>query len=70
FLFNFGPEATVPRWTIALDPPDDLRQRIEIDERLARLGAPLPLSYLQRTYSLPAPGNGEDVASRPGRDSQ
>jgi len=59
FLFNFGPDVPTPRWTIALDPPDDLRQRIEIDERLARLGAPLPLTYLQRTYSLPSPQPGE-----------
>ena len=63
FLFNFGPEVAAPRWTIALDPPEDLRQRIEIDERLARLGAPLPLGYLQRTYSLPAPQAGEDALS-------
>jgi len=59
FLFNFGPDVPIPRWSIALDPPDDLRQRIEIDERLARLGAPLPLTYLQRTYSLPSPQPGE-----------
>jgi phage gp29-like protein len=65
FLFNFGPDVPAPRWTLALDPPDDLRQRIEIDERLARLGAPLPLSYLQRTYSLPAPQAGETVVSDP-----
>jgi len=63
FLFNFGPEVPTPRWTIALDPPDDLRQRIEIDERLARLGAPLPLTYLQRTYSLPSPQPGESIAT-------
>ncbi len=63
FLFNFGPDVPTPRWTIALDPPEDLRQRIEIDERLARLGAPLPLGYLQRTYSLPAPQDGEDTLS-------
>ena len=65
FLFNFGPDVPAPRWTIALDPPDDLRQRIEIDERLARLGAPLPLGYLQRTYSIPAPQAGEIVARDP-----
>ncbi|MFQ5664608.1 MAG: DUF935 family protein, partial [Terriglobia bacterium] len=59
FVFNFGPEVRPPRWTISLDPPADLRQRIEIDERLARLGAPLPLTYLQRTYSLPAPQPGD-----------
>jgi len=59
FLFNFGPDVPTPHWTIALDPPEDLRQRIEIDERLARLGAPLPLGYLQRTYSIPAPQQGE-----------
>ena len=63
FLFNFGPDVRPPKWTIQLDPPEDLRQRIEIDERLARLGAPLPLSYLQRTYSLPAPAPGEATVS-------
>jgi len=63
FLFNFGPDVAAPRWTIALDPPEDLRQRIEIDERLARLGAPLPLGYLQRTYSIPSPQAGEITVS-------
>ena len=59
FLFNFGPDLRAPRWTISLDPPADLRQRIEIDERLAHLGVPLPLSHLQRTYSIPALQPGE-----------
>jgi len=63
FLFNFGPDVRPPRWAISLDPPADLRQRIEIDERLARLGVPLPLTYLQRTYSLPAPAPDETTAS-------
>jgi len=61
FLFNFGPDVRPPKWTLQLDPPEDLRQRIEIDERLARLGAPLPLSYLQRTYSIPSPSSNESV---------
>ncbi|MFQ5926173.1 MAG: DUF935 family protein [Terriglobia bacterium] len=55
FLFNFGPDVPRPRWTISLDPPEDLRSRIAIDERLARLGLPIPLTYAQRTYSIPAP---------------
>ena len=70
FLFNFGPEVAVPRWAIALDPPEDLRQRIEIDERLARLGAPLPLGYLQRTYSIPSPQADETALSAPGSESE
>jgi phage gp29-like protein len=76
FLFNFGPDVRPPRWVISLDPPADLRQRIDIDERLARLGAPLPLTYLQRTYSLPAPAPGETTATsaslsaEKGNDSQ
>ena len=63
FLFNFGPDVAVPRWSIQLDPPEDLRQRIEIDERLARLGVPLPLTHLQRVYSIPAPQPNDAVAA-------
>ncbi len=70
FLFNFGPDVPRPHWTIALDPPEDLRQRIEIDERLARLGAPLPLGYLQRTYSIPAPQADETTLSAPASASE
>lgn len=70
FLFNFGPEVQPPHWTIQLDPPADLRQRIEIDERLARLGVPLPLSYFQRTYAIPAAGEGEAVARTGGSESE
>ena len=61
FLFNFGPGVQPPKWHISLDPPADLAARIEIDERLARLGVPLPVSYFQRTYSLPAPQPGETI---------
>ncbi|MFQ5818134.1 MAG: DUF935 family protein, partial [Terriglobia bacterium] len=59
FLFNFGPDVPTPRWAIALQPPEDLRERIAIDERLARLGLPIPLTYAQRTYSIPAAIPGE-----------
>ncbi len=65
FLFNFGPDVPRPRWTIALDPPEDLRARIEIDERLARLGVPIPLTHAQRTYSIPAAAPDEAVLSNP-----
>lgn len=61
FLFNFGPDVPIPRWAIPLDPPADLRARIEIDERLARLGVPIPLTYAQRTYSLPAASPGDPL---------
>jgi phage gp29-like protein len=61
FLFNFGPEVKPPRWSIQLDPPADLSRRIEIDQRLAQLGVPLPLSYVQRTYSIPAPAPDEAI---------
>lgn len=63
FRFNFGPDVPTPRWNIALDPPEDLRARIEIDERLARLGLPIPLTYAQRTYAIPAPAPGEFTLS-------
>lgn len=63
FLFNFGPDVPLPRWSVSLDPPEDLRARIEIDERLARLGLPIPLTYAQRTYSIPAPAPGETTLS-------
>ena len=67
FLFNFGPGVAPPRWTIPLDPPQDLVARIEIDRQLAELGVPLPLGYLQRTYSIPAPAPGEAIANGPAR---
>jgi len=72
FLFNFGPDVAVPRWSIQLDPPEDLRQRIEIDERLARLGVPLPITHLQRVYSIPAVTPGETAISteRPATSDQ
>ncbi|MBI4462684.1 MAG: DUF935 family protein [Acidobacteria bacterium] len=70
FLFNFGPDVPAPRWAVQLDPPADLRQRIEIDERLARLGVPLPLSYAQRAYSLPAPQPGEALLSPAAPDAE
>lgn len=69
FLFNFGPDVSVPRWSVQLDPPEDLRQRIEIDERLARLGVPLPLTHLQRVYSVPSAQPGEAALAAPGTNS-
>ena len=65
-LWNFGPNALeiAPRWTIKKNPPEDMKQRAEIDNMLQGMGLPIPKSYAQETYGIPEPVDANDTLTR------
>ncbi len=58
---NFGPAVERPRWVIDFEEGEDQLAISERDDRLARLGVPIPHSYFRERYELPEPQDGEDV---------
>jgi phage gp29-like protein len=62
-LWNYGPNVPMPSWQYEVEEQEDLTKRLGIDSGLQRMGVPMPLSYLQGTYQVPAPLAGEEVAT-------
>jgi phage gp29-like protein len=63
-LWNFGPNAPAPKWTINLENEEDLAQRVKVDQALQQMGAEIPKSYALKTYGIPEL-KGDDVALSP-----
>lgn len=61
-LWNFGPDAPMPTWGCDIEEEKDLTERLAIDKGLQTMGVPMPLSYLQTTYSVPAPEPTDTIA--------
>lgn len=58
---NLGMDWPVPRLAFLFEEEEDLGQRAERDERLHGMGYPIPLSYVEETYGIPAAQEGEPV---------
>lgn len=56
---NLPATAPVPRLAIETEGPEDLYQRIRVDQALLGLGVSLPQSYFYTRYGRPAPRPGE-----------
>jgi phage gp29-like protein len=63
-VWNYGPNAPLPRWTIDKEPSTDLMERSEIDDRLQQMGLPIGKKYAHETYGIPEPANEKDVMQR------
>jgi len=61
--WNF-PGAAYPKVWRKVDPDDDLGKEIDRDQKLAGI-IPVPVSYFQEKYSIPAAKKGEPVAGKP-----
>ncbi len=60
-LWNFGPDAPMPRWQFDVEEPEDLIKRQGLDAGLQRMGVPIPLSYARNRYEIPTPEGDEPV---------
>jgi phage gp29-like protein len=60
-LWNFGPNAPRPVWSINKENYEDLQGRSAIDDRLQKMGVPIPLSYARKKYSIPEPKAGDEI---------
>lgn len=59
--FNFGWEKRLPLFRYHTDEEEDLDYLSRIHERFAKLGVPIPLSFIRKKYNIPEPLQGEAV---------
>jgi phage gp29-like protein len=62
-LWNFGPDAPMPKWQYDVKEQEDLTKRLAIDAGLQRMGVPLTLGYLRDKYQIPTPDAGDEIAT-------
>ena len=64
-LFNFGEQAGYPRFELISSPAEDLAKRLEMDERLQRMGFPFSLEDMAEQYGRQIPGEEETLLEAP-----
>ena len=60
-MWNFGPDAPMPRWSINTASSEDLAIRVKIDELLQAMGLDFTENYLREAYGRPRPAEGDTV---------
>ncbi len=60
-MWNFGPGAPMPKWSINTSDPEDLVIRVKIDQVLQAMGLDFTENYMRTTYGIPAPAPGDEV---------
>lgn len=60
-LWNFGPNAPMPKFVITTEDEQDLVQRIGIDSQAQSMGMPITKSYMQETYGYSEPATDDEV---------
>lgn len=63
-LWNYGPNAPMPKWSISTEDEQDLVARIGIDSQAQGMGVPITKQYMQETYGFPEPGAKDEVLVR------
>ena len=63
--FNFGWDKPLPIVRFPVEEPEDLQMLSETHKNLVEMGAPIPVSFVQKKYGIPAPQEGEDVLVSP-----
>ena len=60
-LWNFGPDAPMPKWGFDLEEEEDLAKRITIDSGVQRMGLPISKQYVMERYGMPAIEDGDEA---------
>jgi phage gp29-like protein len=63
-MWNYGPDAPMPKAVLSNADETDLGDRSDVDKKLQAMGMPITQSYVQETYGLPEPKAG-DVVLKP-----
>ena len=61
-LWNYGPNAPMPRWQYDVEEQEDLTKRLGIDAGLQRMGVPMSIPYLRERYGVPTPDPLDPIA--------
>lgn len=59
--FNFGFEKMLPKFRLVIEEPEDLQMLAEQHRILVEIGVPIPLSFAQKKYGIPAPVGDEPI---------
>jgi len=60
-LWNYGPDAPMPKAVLSNADETDLGNRATVDKTLQSMGMPITQSYVQETYGLPEPKAGDVI---------
>jgi phage gp29-like protein len=60
-MWNYGPDAPMPKAVLSNADETDLGDRSTVDSTLQKMGMPITQSYVQETYGLPEPKEGDVV---------
>lgn len=60
-LWNFGPQAPMPKWGFDLAEEEDLGKRAIIDGALQGMGYPITKNYVAKRYDMPIPEADDEV---------
>ncbi len=60
-LWNYGPGAPMPKFTIDIEDEEDLLQRIGIDSTAQGMGMQITKSYMMKRYGYPQPDPKDEV---------
>ena len=63
--FNFGWDKKLPPVHFPIEEPEDLVALAATHKTLVEMGAPIPLSYVQKKYGLPEPVGDEPILTPP-----
>lgn len=63
--FNFGWDKALPSVQFQIEEPEDLNVLASTHKSLVEMGTPIPLSFIQEKYGIPAPVGDEPVLTAP-----
>jgi phage gp29-like protein len=63
--FNFGWDKPVPNIKFLIEDPEDLEALSRTHKNLVEMGAPVPVSFVQKKYGIPAPEGNEPILQAP-----
>ena len=61
--FNFGFEKMLPTFRLIVEEPEDRQMLAQTHKVLVEIGVPIPLSFAQKKYGIPAPVGDEPLLS-------
>lgn len=62
--WNFGWDRALPSFRFVVDEPEDLESMSLVHKNLVDMGAPIPVSYIQKKYAIPEAVGDEPVLQR------
>lgn len=63
--FNFGFDKLLPKLIFQVKESEDLQALSATHKNLVEMGAPIPISFVQKKYGIPAAINGEEILQPP-----